>query len=165
MIRIMGARFWVGGIYGPRRRGRGGTRWVLTAVETGLQSNRDEVLWEVGVGSGSTWWERRKFFTQGGRKADKQGLVPFPALLWLEGCPWVSPGLLRPHLMGTMGRGFPQESQINGRHAKGGPVNRLDLGNTLRNFNFKNLGFQKNLVLDQIPCWTCKVVAAPPRPA
>ena len=41
--------------------------------------------------------------------------------------------------MGTMGRGFPRESQINGRHAKGGPVNGLYLGNTLRNFNFKNL--------------------------
>lgn len=31
-----------------------GTRWVLTAVETELQSNRDELLWGMGIGLGST---------------------------------------------------------------------------------------------------------------
>lgn len=39
-----GAGFW----------GQGRTRWILTAVETELQSNRDELLWGMGAGSGST---------------------------------------------------------------------------------------------------------------
>ena len=34
---------------------RGGPTWTLTAVEMELQSNRDELLWGVGVGPGSTY--------------------------------------------------------------------------------------------------------------
>lgn len=34
--------------------GQGRDRWILTAVETELQSNRDELLWGIGIGSGST---------------------------------------------------------------------------------------------------------------
>lgn len=33
----------------------GDLTWVLTAVEIELQSNRDELLWGMGVGPGSTY--------------------------------------------------------------------------------------------------------------
>lgn len=126
--------------------------------------------WAI-VGGGRWVWVhlmREKKVFHPGRQEGRQtrpGSIPSSALTWKDvlGSSLASWDLT--FSMGTMGRGFPWESQINGRHAKEGPVNRLYLGNTLGNFHFKNLGFQKNLLLDQIPCWTCKVVAAPPRPA
>lgn len=49
--------------------------WALTAVEIELQSNRDELLWGIGVGPGSTYGREESFSLTRMQEAN-QGPVP-----------------------------------------------------------------------------------------